>query len=46
MLAAQADRIGDEIAFSTPRGPLSYTEVTDLAARFGAGLRQLGVTSG
>lgn len=46
MLAAQADRIGDEIAFSSPRGELSYGGVASLAARVGAGLAALGVQPG
>lgn len=46
MLATQADRMGDEVAFSSPRGQQTYGEVTDLAARFGHGLIDLGVRPG
>jgi crotonobetaine/carnitine-CoA ligase len=46
MLATQADRIGDHVAFSTTRGELTYTDVAGLAARFGQGLVDLGVGPG
>lgn len=46
MLAAQADRIGDHVAFSSPRGELTYTGVAALAGRFGKGLIELGVGPG
>ena len=46
LLATQADRMGDEVAFSYPSGRQTYGEVTELAARFANGLRALGVAPG
>jgi crotonobetaine/carnitine-CoA ligase len=46
MLATQADRIGDKIAFSSPRGTLTYTETAALAGRFAGGLAGLGIRPG
>ena len=46
MLATQADRIGDRVALSSPRGELSYTGVASLAGRFAKGLTTLGVRPG
>jgi crotonobetaine/carnitine-CoA ligase len=46
LLATQADRMGDEIAFSYPSGHQTYGEVTELAARFANGLLGLGVAPG
>ena len=46
MLATQADTIGDQVAFSSLRGELSYTDVAALAGRFGRGLIGLGVRPG
>lgn len=46
MLATQADHIGDHVAFSSPRGELTYTDVGALGGRFGKGLIDLGVGPG
>jgi crotonobetaine/carnitine-CoA ligase len=46
MLATQADRIGDQVAFSSTRGELTYTQTASLGARFGRGLIELGVAPG
>jgi crotonobetaine/carnitine-CoA ligase len=46
LIATQADRIGDEVAFSNGRANLTYTDLASLAGRFAAGLRSLGIAPG
>lgn len=46
MLATQADRLGDRLAFTSTRGALSYGQIAGLAASFAAGLTGLGIRPG
>ena len=46
LLAQQAERIGDQVAFTNPRGVLTYTDLAEMAGRFAGGLQALGVAPG
>jgi crotonobetaine/carnitine-CoA ligase len=46
MLATQADRIGDQVAITSARGELTYTDLADLAGRTARGYLDLGVEPG